>query len=123
MLKNDEPLLIGGTVELGETRTKIISQELVPLETVRRKAIKAVSLSIHEKNLSRPVLEALQGIVFRYPGESRLYFKIDTEKGKEVLISADKRFRVLPCRDFISEIEALTDCHVRKMTSEPRFSA
>lgn len=107
VLKGDDPLLITGTVETGDNSAKILGQDIVTLDSIRQKTIEAVELTFDYDSVSRDLLEDLLDIVFRYPGDSALYFKVDMPEGKEVIISAHDRFRVLPSHELISEIETL----------------
>jgi len=45
--------------------------------------------------------------VFRYPGECKLIFKVDVPEGEEVLVSAHGRFDVIPCNEFLAEVDGL----------------
>ena len=107
LLKGDEPLLISGIVETGDTSAKIIAQEIVTLDSIRQNSVKAIELRLDENSASTDLLADLQEIVFTYPGECRLLFKVNTKNGKEAFISAHERFNVLPCREFISRIKLL----------------
>jgi DNA polymerase-3 subunit alpha len=109
LLKSDEPLLISGNVETGDATAKILAQEIVPLESISQKAVQAIELGFLSKRPSKKMLEDLLDIIFRYPGECKLLFKVNTDNGEEVLISAHDRFNVLPCRELISKIEPLID--------------
>jgi DNA polymerase-3 subunit alpha len=105
LLKSDDPLLINGSVETGDTSAKIIAQDIVTLNSVRQNAIKAIELRLVEKAVSKKFLEDLQDIEFTYPGECSLLFKINTNNGKEIVIAAHDRFKVLPCQELIDKIE------------------
>ncbi len=118
ILKGDEPLLITGSAEIGDSTAKIIAQEIVTLDSIRQKSVKAIILNLSEESVSKEVLEDLQDIVFKYPGECKLVFKVQTSNGKEVVISADPRFNVLPAQELIAEIEALIGNEVHKVISE-----
>ncbi|UCF81922.1 MAG: DNA polymerase III subunit alpha [Desulfobacteraceae bacterium] len=107
LLKSDEPLLINGIVETGDTSAKIIAQEIVSLDSIRQNAVKAIELRLDENSASKDLLADLQEIVFTYPGECRLLFKVNANDGNEAFISAHERFNVLPCREFIARIKLL----------------
>jgi DNA polymerase-3 subunit alpha len=107
LLKSDEPLLINGSVETGDTSAKIIAQDIVTLNSVRQNAIKAIELRLVEKAVSKEFVDDLQDIVFTYPGECSLLFKMNTNNGKEIVIAAHDRFKVLPCQELIDKIELL----------------
>ena len=108
VLKGDEPLLIKGTAEVDDNSAKIITQEIISLENVRQESIRALELSFHTKVMSRELLENIRDIIFRYPGECRVLFRVGIGQGKEVIIAAHDRFRVSPCNEMIGEIEAMS---------------
>ncbi|MCP4669442.1 MAG: DNA polymerase III subunit alpha [Deltaproteobacteria bacterium] len=108
LLKSDEPLFVGGSVETSESSAKILAQEICTLDSIRQKAVKAMEVVLHEDAVSKDLLRDLQDIVFRYPGECRLLFKVNRPDGKEMVLSAHDRFSVLPCPELTEEIEALT---------------
>lgn len=106
LLKGEYPLLISGTVETGDNSAKILAQDIVTLDSIRQERIKTVELPLDYNKVSKDLLEDLRDIVFRYPGEAALCFKIDMPEDKKVLISAHSRFKVLPSHELISDIEA-----------------
>ena len=57
--------------------------------------------------IKREILEEIKDILFRYPGESSVHFRVNTGEGKELLIAAHPRYRVSPCLEMIHEIETL----------------
>jgi DNA polymerase-3 subunit alpha len=107
LLKSDEPLLVTGTAEIDESAAKIIAQEINTLENVRREAIRIIELALPRTVMNRKILEEIKDILFRYPGESAVQFRVNTGQGKELLIAAHPRYRVSPCREMIHEIEIL----------------
>ena len=60
LLKTDEPLLINGVVETGDTSAKIIAQEIVTLDSIRQHSVKAIELRLDEKNASKDLLSDLK---------------------------------------------------------------
>ena len=107
LLKSDEPVLISGSVETGDTSAKILAQEIVELESIRQHAAKAIEIRVAEHSLSRSMLEDLQDILFKFPGECKILFKVGINDGEQVLISAHERFNILPCQELIDQIEHL----------------
>jgi len=107
LLKSDEPLLVTGTAEIDESAAKIIAQEIDAMENVKRDAIRIIELSLPRTELKRQTLEEIKDILFRYPGESAVQFRVKTGEGKELLIAAHPRYRVSPCHEMIHQIETL----------------
>ena len=117
LLKNDEPLLINGSVEIGDSSAKVIAKEIVSLNTVRQRATKAIEIRLEQGAISKDNLEDLRDIAFRYPGECKIFFKVKSSDGKEIVISAHDRFNVLLCPELISEFEALAGSRVNEIVS------
>jgi len=117
LLKSDKPLLISGSVEISESTAKIITKEIVTLDSIRQKTIKTIELKLDERAISKELLEHIQDIIFKYPGECNLIFKVHTSHGKEWVISAHNRFNVLPCHELIEEIENATGTKVSEFVT------
>jgi len=107
LLKGDEPILITGGVEIGDSSAKILAKEIENLSALRLNAVRAIVLTLTDKVPSKETLEDLRDIVFKYPGECRLLFKVGVPGGEAVKISAHGRFNVLPCKELLAEIEGL----------------
>ncbi len=116
LLKSDEPLFVGGSVEASESSAKIIAKEICTLDSIRQKAVKAIEVILNEGTVSKDLLRDLQDIVFKYPGECRLLFKVNRPDGKEMVLAAHGRFSVLPCPELTEEIEALTGNKVHQLS-------
>jgi DNA polymerase-3 subunit alpha len=107
LLKGDDPLLVTGSVEIGETAAKVIAKEVERLSDVRLGVVKSILVLLENGMASRETLENLRDIVFKYPGESRLLFKVGVPEGEPLMISAHGRFNVAPCRGLLTEMEEL----------------
>ena len=118
LLKGEGPLLITGSAEISENSAKIIAQEIVTMDSVRQKTIKAIELKLDEKSISRTLLEDLLDIIYRFPGDTNILFRINMSRGKEIVISAHNRFNILPCEEFIKGIKALTENMVHDLISD-----
>ncbi|MBN1832155.1 MAG: DNA polymerase III subunit alpha [Deltaproteobacteria bacterium] len=108
LLKGDEPLLVSGNAEVEGGSAKIIAKEINSMESVRQRAVKAIELHLQAQNISRKLLENIRDVLFRYPGECAVIFRVDTGEEKEFIIQAHKHFRISPCDEVRREIEALT---------------
>jgi len=114
-LKGDEPLMVSGILEIGESSEKIIAQQIMTLTSLRNIAVKALELELDEDTASKDLMERLHEVVIRYPGECKLIFKLNMSKGKGFVISAHDRFNVIPCFELISEIKALIGTGVNEI--------
>ncbi|MCJ7682896.1 MAG: DNA polymerase III subunit alpha, partial [Desulfobacteraceae bacterium] len=107
LLKGDEPLLITGGAEIGDSAAKILAKEIETLSSLKLNSVKAIRLTLESGGPSMEVLEDLRDIVFKFPGECKLIFKVDVPEGEEVMVSVHGRFNVLPCSEFLAEVDGL----------------
>ena len=107
LLKGEGALLVSGAVEVGDNTAKIIANEIEALESVKLKNVRAVRLTLQQKDVPKNLLEDLRDIVFNYPGDCRLFFTMESSEKKQVTISAHNRFNVSPCGAFFQEVEGL----------------
>ncbi|MCF8129068.1 MAG: DNA polymerase III subunit alpha [Deltaproteobacteria bacterium] len=107
LLKGDEPLLVGGTVEIGDQSAKVIAKEIKSPHGLELKAAKAVIISLEKEKSANRLLEGLKDAVFKYPGDCRLMFRVDSPMDEPVMISAHFRYSILPCPQFFEEVESL----------------
>jgi DNA polymerase-3 subunit alpha len=108
LLKTDEPLLVSGTAEVDDNTGKIISQEIISLEKARQNAIRAIELRLPDPGLTRADLEEIKDILFRYPGDSLVLFRVNTDRGDEIVIAAHSNLKVSPCNEMLQELETIT---------------
>ncbi|EFK06911.1 putative DNA polymerase III subunit alpha [delta proteobacterium NaphS2] len=117
LLKGDEPLLVSGSVEIGDKSAKIIAKEIKSLHRLELKAARAVVISVKNEKSSKNVLESLKDTVFKYPGECKLMFRVGSSATDPVLISAHFRYSILPCPQFFKEVETLFGGNVCEVVS------
>ena len=107
-LKGDDPLLITGTAEVGDNSSKIIAQEINSLQSIKQKSIRAIELGLNTDTISRDLLEEIKDVIFRYPGECSVFFRVGINQEKEIIIAAHDHYQVFPCDEMIGEIETIT---------------
>ena len=110
ILKSDEPVMIKGVIEANETSRKIIAQDVMPLEEIKKRSIVALEISLKEKAITKNLLLKLRQILSSYPGDCELRFRVEvSENGnkKELVILAHKSFCVFPCQEILNEVQRL----------------
>ena len=85
--------------ELDDNVAKILAQEVTSLEKEGQNAIKSIELSLYERVVSRKNLHEIRDIMSRYPGDCLVRFRVDDGRGKQVIITANRNFRVFPCNE------------------------
>ncbi|MBN1102473.1 MAG: DNA polymerase III subunit alpha [Deltaproteobacteria bacterium] len=108
LLKGDEPLLVQGTAEVDEGNAKIIAGEISSLEEVRQKTVRSVEILLKGEALAKDRLKEIRDILFRYPGDSSVLFRVDMGEGGDLLVAAHPRHNVYPCTEMLRQIESIT---------------
>ncbi|MFP3927995.1 MAG: OB-fold nucleic acid binding domain-containing protein, partial [Desulfobacteraceae bacterium] len=108
LLAGDTPILVAGAAEVSENSAKMRAQEVVSLETVRQRSIRAICLELHRERASREALESVRDVFYRFPGDCPVQFRVEAEDGRWFLVSANDHFKVFPCDEMIEELELLT---------------
>jgi DNA polymerase-3 subunit alpha len=116
LLRGEDPLLVIGTVETGESAPKIIVQEVVTFDSIRQRSVKAIELRFERGREYRELLEDLKDVIFKFPGDCRILFRGPLNEDRQVLIAAHNRFNVLPCEELIDQIRSLTRNEVYQIT-------
>ena len=110
ILKSDEPVMIKGVLEVNETSRKIIAQDIIPLEDVKKKAIVGLEICLDEKYITKNLLLRLRQIVSNHPGDRELRFRVEISENshkKELIISAHKSFYITPSQEILNEMQKL----------------
>jgi len=68
LITSDEPLCLGGTLEVSEERCQIITDEITALATVRERGVKELRVCIEEDVLTVDRVEALKRTLAAHPG-------------------------------------------------------
>jgi DNA polymerase-3 subunit alpha len=71
-IKSDEPILVSGTVEVGEENCKVKAIEIVLLRDANARQTTKVHVTLKEE-LGRTHLEMLRELLGRYPGGCRTF--------------------------------------------------
>jgi DNA polymerase-3 subunit alpha len=103
-IKTDEPILVSGTVEVGEENCKVKASEIVFLRDANARLTSKVHVTLKEE-LGRSHLEMLRELLVRYPGDCRtfLHFQLADRQGVMPLPSLS----VAATEDLSVEVERL----------------
>ena len=100
-------VLVRGKLERDEETTRILASEIAPIETVRERLAREVSIHLR-KPADRPTLEALGEIFSRYRGDRKVSFEVETGEAPHrlrVKVDVSSQIRVRPSPDLVQAIE------------------
>lgn len=104
-LKKEAIVFLKGRVNLREEIPKIVANEIIPIDEVRQKYTKSLTVNLFSAGLEDANLENLKLILKRHSGEIPVYLNINSANSKKVKILVDKDFYVKATDEFFAEIE------------------
>jgi len=106
-LKGDDPLLVTGTVELGEKGAKIMASDIVLLRDQIEQHTRRVNVTIDAKEADPGKLAALKTIFARYQGACRTFLHLEMENRSRVTIKLSEVYKVSASEELTVEVSNL----------------
>jgi DNA polymerase-3 subunit alpha len=106
-LKTDEPLLVTGTVDVGEESCKIKAMDIIPLWTAKEQNTRKVSFTLRADSLEKTQMESLKDIISRYRGNCGAYLNIMIPGRIRTIIKLPELYSVRASEDLTLEVERL----------------
>src|SRR5690606_36905227 len=75
----DAMVVVHGKFERDDESSRLLVNDIVPLEVIREKAVRAVEIRLTGRGLVRAAMRELAGILERYPGDRRVSVVIEVE--------------------------------------------
>ncbi len=108
-LENSEsPILVRGRCEVdGRGEPRLLASEIVPLDSLWKRAIQRARISIPLPSIEASKVHALRQVVDRHPGSCPLEFEIFKRNEYRVQLYPSDVLEVNPAPSFVTEIESL----------------
>jgi DNA polymerase III subunit alpha len=106
-LKGDDPILVTGTVELGEKGAKVMASDIVLLRDQIELHTRRVNVTIDAKETDPGKLGALKNILARYQGACRTFLHLDMENRSRVTIKLSDVYKVSASEELTVEVSNL----------------
>jgi DNA polymerase-3 subunit alpha len=104
----DALVLVKGKFERDEESSRLLVADIVPLDVVREKAVKAVEIRLSGKGLARTTMRELAGVLDRYPGDRRVSVIVEVAGTPSPLrVRAATARRIKPSDLFVKDVEAV----------------
>ena len=107
LLKSEEPLLVSGTLDVGEDTCKLMANEVVSLREVKERQTKKVHFRVSSPGLEESQLRALRGIMERHRGECEPFLHLVIPNRSETTIRPIERLKVAANDLLMEETEKL----------------
>ena len=106
-LKGEEPVLVAGTLEIGEKGAKIRATEVCSLREVQGRDTRKVHFTLTASGLEREQLESLKGILGSYQGTCSSLLHIVILGKSRTTIRLPDSYKVTACEELALEVREL----------------
>jgi DNA polymerase III subunit alpha len=107
LLKNDDPIHVTGTVEIGEKGAKIMASDIILLRDLIERETRRVNFTIDAQAADSAKLTTLKDILCRYQGGCRSMLHLDIENSSRVTIKLPDLYKVSASEDLTVEVNNL----------------
>ena len=107
LIRDDAIIFVKGRISLREQEPKLIADDIVPLEEVKKKYTRAISINIVSAGLEKNTLDSVKGILSHYRGTIPVFLSIVTPDEKKIDIRASDDLRVKPDDKLVRDLEGL----------------
>ncbi len=106
-LIKDAVLFIRGSVNKRDDVPKIIANEMIPIEDVRKKLTKVISIDLSTAGLDQGTLEKLKGIFESHQGSTPVEINFLSPDGEHHVMQPGNDYHVEPNEEFFKKIKDL----------------
>ncbi len=107
LLNSEEPLLVKGSVDVGEDACKILVNEVLALKDVQERLTRLVHFRLTTPGLEERQLRALKEIMARYRGECEALIHLVVPNRSETVISLPEDLRLQASDEMMDDVEKL----------------
>ncbi len=106
LLKGEEPLLVTGTLDIGEDSCKLLASEIVSLNEVKERLTRKVHFRLTTPGLDESQLRTLKGLMGKHRGNCEALLHLVIPNRSETIVSV-KNMKVAASDEILSETEKL----------------
>ncbi|MEJ2470987.1 MAG: DNA polymerase III subunit alpha [Desulfuromonadales bacterium] len=107
LLNSEEPLLVKGTVDVGEDACKILVNEVLSLKEMQQRMTRLVHFRLTTPGLEERQLRALKDIMMRYRGDCEALIHLVVPNRSETVVSLPKDLCLQPSDQMMDDVEKL----------------
>jgi DNA polymerase-3 subunit alpha len=107
LLKEDAVLFVIASVDRSGERAGIQLRDVVPVANAAARLTERVRLTLQRTAMDDALLEKMQNLLSRHPGDRPVYLDIVTPDKKTMVMRVGREFHVRPGEEFIADVERL----------------
>ena len=107
LLQTDALIFIKGKANTREDEAKLIATEIIPLNEVRMRLTKVVTIDLFTAGLEQDTLERLRDILTQHKGNIPVYMNFREPNGQCTQLVTGEDFKIFASDNLFEEIEQL----------------
>ncbi|OGW88944.1 MAG: DNA polymerase III subunit alpha [Omnitrophica bacterium RIFCSPLOWO2_01_FULL_50_24] len=115
LLQKDKCVYIRGKANVREDIPKVIAEEIIPLEEVKKKKVKVISIDLLTAGLDLTTLEKLKEILTSYPGATPVHLHFRDSHGRKTVLHSGDQFSVESDDPLFEKLETLLGAEAIKI--------
>jgi DNA polymerase III subunit alpha len=107
LLKSEEPLLVSGTLDVGDDMYKLMASEILPLKEVQERATRRIHFRLTSPGLEREQLRLLRELLGQHPGGCEPLIHLVVPERSETVIRLPEAFRIAASEEMMENVGKL----------------
>jgi len=107
LLEVDAPILVKGKLDNDESNIKILATDIYPIESVREKLSRSVTIRINSNLAPEDIAERLQPIIDEKRGPAEIIFELEFPGRFTALVRPNPYVKIKPDREFVESVEKI----------------
>jgi DNA polymerase-3 subunit alpha len=98
-------IMVNGKLDCREDKDErsIISSDIIPLDQVRQKCAKRLSVNLVKEKIQQETLDRLNLLLRKYPGKCEVYLNLKSDNEEDLLLHS-KKFRINPTFNLMRDL-------------------
>ncbi len=107
LIKEDNLVYVHGRLNLREEETKIVAENIIPLEKVKEKFTKSVLIKMSTTGLEETMMKRIRGTITKFKGKTPVFIELISPEGRKIRLSTSDKLFVYPSDELIDEVETI----------------
>ncbi len=107
LIQKDTVIFLKGKINARDDVPKVIAEEIVPMEEVKSRFTRYISIDLQTAGLDPELLKAIRDILTSHRGKIPVYLNFLDPKGKSSLLHSGEGLKVDPTDDLFHDLESI----------------
>src|SRR5690606_41821893 len=106
LFRSDAMVVVHGKFERDDESSRLLVSDIVPLDLVRERAVKAVEIRLGAR-VARDTVRELAGVLDRYPGDRGVSLVVEVGPPESMRVRMGTARRIKPSDLFVKDVEGV----------------